>query len=239
MKLLVADADTRFTELIYQHMRQYDDMELIITHNGTDALHRIRSEHVDAVLMNMILPGVDGITMLRTIRSLKEPPLTICCSSFYSDVMLEAACVYGASFTLYKPLDPNSLHDLLTSCAEMYENVRKILQAVSSDDTSIQTQYAYIRNCLTGIGIPPKLIGCSYLAEAVRLVRSDAELLRNLSKGLYLEVARRMNTTPLCVERSMRSAINAAYRNGELRSRIPSCPSNREFISYVLQILPM
>lgn len=238
MKLLVADADVRFTELVDQYMRQYEDIELIVTHSGTDALRRIRSEHVDAILMNMALPGVDGITMLRSIRTLKEPPVTICCSSFYSDVMFEAACAYGAAFTLYKPVDPGSLHDLLISCVEMHSNVRRIMQAVISEDTSVQTQSAYIRNCLVSVGIPTKLVGCSYLAEAIRLARKDGGLMRNLSKGLYMEVARRMNTTPLCVERSMRSAIAAAYKSGELRTRLPSCPSNREFISYVLQILP-
>ncbi len=238
MKLLVADADVRFTELVDQHMRQYEDMELIVTHSGTDALRRLRSEQVDAVLMNMALPGVDGITMLRCIRALKEPPMTICCSSYYSDVMFEAACAYGVAFTLYKPVDPSSLHDLLLSCAEMQSNIRRVMQAVISEDMSLQTQGAYIRNCLVSMGIPTKLVGCSYLAEAVLLARRDIGLMRNLSKGLYLEVARRMNTTPLCVERSMRSAISAAYRGGELRTRIPNCPTNREFISYVLQVLP-
>lgn len=239
MKLLLADADVRFTDLVDQHMRQYEDMEVFVAHSGTDALRKIRSEHMDAVLMNMALPGIDGITMLRSIRALKDPPVTICCSSFYSDVMFEAACAFGAAFTLYKPVDPNSLHDLLVSCLEMHSNIRRIMQAVIREDASASSQNAYIRNCLVGLGVPTKLVGCTYLAEAVRLARKDGNLMRNLSKGLYMEVARRMNTTPVCVERSMRSAINAAYRSPELRSRMPSCPSNRDFICYVLQILPL
>ena len=73
------------------------------------------------------------------------------------------------------------------------------------------------------------------LSEAVRLALKDISLTQNLSKGLYLEIARSMGTTPSCIERCIRSAISAAYQSGRLGDRMMTCPSNKEFINYVLR----
>ena len=61
--------------------------------------------------------------------------------------------------------------------------------------------------------------------------------MRTLSKGLYLEIAQSMNSTPVRIERSIRTAISAAYNSGALRYKMPSCPSNKEFIDCVLRDL--
>lgn len=94
---------------------------------------------------------------------------------------------------------------------------------------------ADIRNYIVSLGIPSKLVGCNYLTEAVRFALTDASLTRNLSRGLYLEISRSMNTTPSRVERSIRNAISVAYEKGELDGNMITCPSNKEFINYVLR----
>ena len=43
-----------------------------------------------------------------------------------------------------------------------------------------------------------------------------------------------MNTTPARIERSMRNAISTAYHGGGLDHKLPHCPSNKEFLTYVL-----
>lgn len=101
----------------------------------------------------------------------------------------------------------------------------------SADQSNVE---AHIHNYLVSLGIPSKLIGCSYLTEGVRLARLDGTLLRNLSRGLYLEISRNMNTTPSRIERSMRNAINVAYHSGGFDRRMSHCPSNKEFLNYVL-----
>lgn len=237
MKLLIADSDVRFTDAISMCMRPFQDMELFIEHNGVDVLKRLRSERMDAVLMEMAMPGIDGITILRNISEMRDAPVVLCCSRFYSDVMFEAACAYGAAMMLYKPVELTSLHELVITCVEMNRNAQAILHNVISDNTSAQTRDAFIRNYIVSLGIPTKLVGCTYLTEAVRLAMADITLTQNLSKGLYTEIARSMNSSPSRVERSIRSAIGIAYQRGELRSRLPACPSNREFIHYVLQKL--
>ncbi|MBQ8506013.1 MAG: response regulator [Clostridia bacterium] len=235
IRLLIADSDVRLTEQIASCLNSYADIEVVATEqNGRDALKRIRSLRPDAVLFELLLPGLDGLSLLRSIREMDDTPATICCTSMYSDVSVEAARLCGISYLVYKPFEPRSLHPILVSCTDIHRNLKRLNHEAFAGNNDPEAQSAFIRNYIVSLGVPTKLIGCSYLTEAVRLARIDGSLLRNLSKGLYLEIARSMDTTPSRIERCIRTAISDAYHNSDLCSRMPTCPTNKEFINYIL-----
>lgn len=237
LRLLIADADERFTEQAQRSLKHDPDIEVVVEHNGRDALNRARCERPDVVLFDPLLPELDGISLLRGITEMPDAPTAICCTRFFSDVMLEAMRTYGASYVLFKPIEQNALHPVLRSCMEMRRNVQRAARLAAAQDCDAAGQSAFIRNYLISLGVPSKLIGCSYLTEAIRLARADASLLRNLSKGLYEAISESMGTTPPRIERCIRNAISAAYQHGELRLRMNSCPTNKEFINYILRNL--
>lgn len=236
--MMIVDADTAFTELVKSFMKNFADIELIgCEANGNDGLRMIRSSHPDAVLFDLVLPGVDGISLLRNVNEMRRPPAMICCTRFYSDVALEAMRTFGAAYLLYKPIELQALHPAIISCTRLHRQMRASIPIIPDEDSG--KSHAHIRNFIVSLGIPSKLIGCSYLTEAVRLGRRDVTLTRNLSKGLYLEIARSMNTTPTRIERCIRNAISVAYQSGALDGRMISCPSNKEFINYVLRTIDL
>lgn len=239
LRLLIADTDERFTDQVAHCLRRYPDIEITaIDRDGRDALCHIRSNPPDAVLFDLLLPGMDGISLLRSISELQNPPATICCTRFYTDVMLEAVRTNGASYLIFKPFDLQTLYPALLASVELNRSIRRINSSAALQDADSSLQGAFVRNFIVSLGVPSKLIGCSYLVEAVLLAQSDMSLMHNLSKGLYLEIARSMSATPTRIERCIRNAINAAFQKGELRLRLPSCPSNKEFINYILRNLP-
>ena len=234
-RIAVVDADVQFTDHLCRFFRIYPDIEIIaVEHSGQSALQKIKSLNPDAVLFDLVLPGLDGISLLRAINDLPDPPATICCTRFYSDVALEATRVYGASYLLYKPVELHTLHPVIVSCTKMHRDMKRQNTSIALGSADQSNVEALIHNYLVSLGIPSKLIGCGYLTEGVRLARLDGTLLRNLSRGLYLEISRNMNTTPSRIERSMRNAINVAYHSGGLDRRMSHCPSNKEFLNYVL-----
>ena len=102
----------------------------------------------------------------------------------------------------------------------MYRNMKRLNHSCDMENVDSDHVNAHIRNYLVSLGIPSKLSGCSYLTEAVRLAKLDSTLMRNLSRGLYLEISRNLNSTPCRIERSMRSAISIAYhRGGRVKAR--------------------
>lgn len=235
IRIVIADADEQFSEQLCRFFKEYPDIEIAaVENNGQDALQKIRSLHPDAVLFDLILPGLDGISLLHAINGLSDVPATICCTRFYSDVALEVSRVYGASYLMFKPVELHSLHLVLRSCTEMHRAMKLQGHSYSLDSADSAHIEAHIRNYLVSLGIPSKMVGCSYLTEAVRLAKLDGTLMRNLSRGLYLEISRNLNTTPARIERSMRNAISSAYHSGGLDLKMSNCPSNKEFLNYVL-----
>ena len=210
IKLLIVDMDAAFAELVKSFMKNFPDIELIgCEQNGQDGLRVIRSAHPDAVLFDLVLPGIDGISLLRSVNEMRRPPVMICCTRFYSDVAMEAMRTFGAAYLLYKPIELQALHPAIVSCTQLHRRMRASLPRIPDEDDSGKS-HAHIRNYIVSLGIPSKLIGCSYLTEAVRLGRMDVTLTRNLSKGLYLEIARSMNTTPVMVNRDTRWVTTTA-----------------------------
>lgn len=235
IRVVIADADTLFTEHFCRFFKEYPDIEILaVESDGQSALQKVKHLHPDVVLFDLVLPGLDGISLLRAINDLSDAPATICCTRFYSDVALEAIRTYGASYLLFKPVELHTLHPVLCSCTEMYRNMKRLNHSCDMENVDSDHVNAHIRNYLVSLGIPSKLSGCSYLTEAVRLAKLDSTLMRNLSRGLYLEISRNLNSTPCRIERSMRSAISIAYHRGGLDRKMSNCPSNKEFLNYVL-----
>lgn len=235
IKLLIADADAEFIRKAEITLQAHPDIEIAeICTDGSTAFEYVQKHHPDVVLFDLVLPSLDGISLLRGIMSLKNPPLAICCTQFYSTVALEAARKYGAAYFLFKPIEFRTLYETIKGCL-MTQRQIQLAQKESSDFRNAGT--LEIRNYLVSLGIPSKLVGCAYLAEAVRLAFKDISLVQNLSKGLYLEISRIMDTSPSCVERCIRNAISSAYQNGRLGERMVTCPSNKEFINYALRNL--
>ena len=240
IRLLIADSDDQFSELVGHYLSNFPELELLgRERSGRDARRRIHAELPDAVLFDLILPDLDGLSLLRDAMSMPSPPAMICCTRFYSEVIVEAVRTYGASYLIFKSVELKALHSAITACAQLHRSVRRNNRAAQDAEADSGHQLSRIRNYLVSLGIPSKLIGCSYLAEGVRLAARDITLTRNLSKGLYLMVSRNMNTTPPRVERCIRSAISAAYLSGSLEGKMLTCPSNKEFINYVLRTLEL
>lgn len=238
IRVLLADSDARFVEHVCRFVKNFPDIEIVACEsNGNDALRKIRSEELDAVLFDLVLPSLDGLTLLRTVNTFCNAPAMICCTRFYSDVALDALRTNGAAYVIFKPVELHTLHPTIVSCARLHVKMRRVHSALGEVDSPDSKTLMHIRNYIVSLGIPSTLIGCSYLAEAVRLARIDLSLTKNLSRGLYLEISRNMNTTPGRIERSIRTAISAAYENGGLDGYLINCPSNKEFIHFILRTM--
>lgn len=96
-----------------------------------------------------------------------------------------------------------------------------------------------IKNQLLRLGITPNYAGYLYSTQAVLNVLDDEELLLNITKGLYWDVAKCYNTTPFAVERNIRTVVQVAWKhNPEELSRLARCklmkrPTAAQFIAII------
>jgi len=112
---------------------------------------------------------------------------------------------------------------------------------VLGDEQGKYNLSAPIQDMLLSIGVPPNIYGYAYITYAVELLLKDSEYQHYVTKGLYVDIAKRYNSTPSRVERAIRHAISVAWLHGnaELIHRVfRNCvrpdrgvPSNSVFLA--------
>lgn len=105
------------------------------------------------------------------------------------------------------------------------------------------------RQALRLLGIIDSYKGYAYLINAVQLVMNTPDILTNICKGLYLEIADQFGTSASCVERNIRTIKNHLWECGdksvlqEIFGDLYCCgiPTNAAFIDalscYVMETL--
>ena len=234
LKLYIADVDAEHVERMRQCAERNGHFEIVGTSgNGREALRQIQECQPQLLVTDVQLPGLDGIMLLKDLQIMKQPPVSIVCTRFYSDECVSRACRYGASYFMYKPLDYNRIAEILLECWASRQRARAAVPGAERDVSSDIGRINLVRDIIRELGIPARLSGCQYLIESILMLDDNMALLRNLSKGLYAEIAERMDATPGGVERSVRSAIATAYARGTLNKSFAHCPTNKEFIEYL------
>lgn len=89
-------------------------------------------------------------------------------------------------------------------------------QTTTQDPVLFNIESNSIHEILLSIGIPPNLLGYLYLVEALQLILLNPFYLSHITKGLYIDIARKYNSTPQRVERAIRHAINTAWLIGNI-----------------------
>ena len=252
IKLLIADSNH---ELLTQMKSFFDakgDIELIATaSDGSEALEKIRQYHPDVVLMDLVLPGLDGIGLLKSINSFSriQRPLVMVMSSSKREHITNLCMQLGADYFIIKPCDNETLYERikLLSIPQLSQGTLHEISASernnASDRPSDRAIEITVTKTIHSVGVPANIKGYQYLRDAIIMSIKDTELINAVTKQLYPRVANRHNTSPSRVERAIRHAIEVACIRGNEEelyklfgytvSNNKGKPTNSEFIAMI------
>jgi DNA-binding NarL/FixJ family response regulator len=94
-----------------------DDIEVVATTQGAEAVDTVRRESPDLVLLDIRMPDVDGLTVLRQLRTLPEPPVVAMLTTFDADEYILTALRSGAAGFLLKDTEPDQLAQMVRTLA--------------------------------------------------------------------------------------------------------------------------
>jgi len=239
--VLLADANEGFRGMLREAIEKTEEFTIVgSTGDGMEALQLIAQDRPDLVVMDVILPGLDGLGVLRKIRQQeKTAPKVILLSAFCGDQVVSEAMNMGASYFLPKPCTVDALLD------RMHSAFAKVMTPEEHE--------AALKNLVTAviheIGVPAHIKGYQYLREAIIITVKDMEVINAVTKVLYPAVAKRFSTTPSRVERAIRHAIEVAWDRGDLEtlqkyfgytvSNSKGKPTNSEFIAMIADRLTL
>ncbi|MBM4762233.1 sporulation transcription factor Spo0A [Bacillus sp. B15-48] len=248
IKVAVVDDNRELVGLLEEYISSQNDMEVVgVAHNGQDCLEMLSSANPDVLLLDIIMPHLDGLAVLEKIRDMENKHLhVIMLTAFGQEDVTKNAVELGASYFILKPFDMENLGNHIRQLSNQAKGHVRKSSTVGYNKPSEQKPKnldASITSIIHEIGVPAHIKGYLYLREAISMVYNDIELLGSITKVLYPDIAKKYNTTASRVERAIRHAIEVAWSRGNIESTsslfgytvsmTKAKPTNSEFIAMV------
>jgi DNA-binding NarL/FixJ family response regulator len=93
------------------------DIEVVATVSGAEAVKEVSLHAPDVVLLDIRMPDVDGLTVLRQLRGLRTPPVVAMLTTFDSDEYIATALRSGAAGFILKDTAPEQLAQVVRTLA--------------------------------------------------------------------------------------------------------------------------
>lgn len=266
IKVLLADNNIQDRESKRQLLEAKGMTVVFDTGDGKKALEMIKQYRPDVVVMDMILPGIDGLGILEECQAMgADKPKFIVATALRQGRMVEQAIQNGANYYMMKPVSGSmlvkrilqmtektpgdetaasldeeyavqSIGHVVLPKAETKETVEEdestlceIMETKNhrrmADKTAMKSDGKYtgdlemdITNILLEIGIPAHIKGYQYIREGIMMSFADPNMLHYITKFLYPGIAKKYHTTSSSVERTIRHAIEVAWRRGDIET---------------------
>lgn len=227
-KLLIAD----YNEDFYQALASVLSGRYSIRccRGGKEALALLRQEAFDYLVLDVMLPEIDGITLLEQITTEGVCPRTLLLTPLLLDHILESAGRLGVGYIMRKPCE-------IQAVAARIQGLTRPLHhpAPKATPESILTEW------LMELSFHPNKKGYPCVVESILQLAQNLD--QAVTKEIYPVVAKRLGRTADNVERSSRTAINAAWKQGDPQiwaKYFPGCskaPTNAKFLARMAQAL--
>lgn len=260
ISVLIADDNKEFCSILNDYLLNQKDIVVIgIAKDGREALELIEEKKPDLVILDIIMPHLDGLGVLERINTmrLEKVPRIIILSAVGQDKITQQAITLGADYYTVKPFDmevfTKRIREMFNDSSDsgnnntrmntqQYTSSSSILSNETKSTTPIDLE-TEITNIIHEIGVPAHIKGYMYLREAITMVVNDMELLSAVTKELYPSIAKKYNTTASRVERAIRHAIEVAWGRGQVDAinklfgytihTEKGKPTNSEFIAII------
>jgi len=250
LRVLLADDNKELITVLSEYISLQDDMEVIeVASNGNEVLATLRQREVDILLLDVVMPDLDGVSVLEELKEnptqYKRPRHIIMFTAFNQEKIMMRAAELGASYFIMKPFEINKIVKIIRDINSRYDSV-DVDKGNMFTSRPVQKEFdleSEITNILHEMGVPAHIKGYLYLRESINMVYNDIELLGSITKVLYPDVAKKYKTTASRVERAIRHAIEVAWNRGNIEaisnifgytvSVTKSKPTNSEFIAMI------
>lgn len=248
IKILLADDNKEFSDIVCNHLSKQNDMEVLsIAQDGVEAYTMILEDKPDIAILDCIMPHLDGLGVLEKLNNtkLEKRPICIIFSAISQEKVTQHAIDLGAEYYIVKPFDLDALVVRIRQL-KLQTFVNKPNNIVI--DNHFHTLPTYnletrVTNMLHEIGVPAHIRGYNYMREAIIMAINDMDILNYITKELYPSIAKKCNTTPSRVERAIRHAIEVAWNRGKIDAidnlfgytinTHKGKPTNSEFIALI------
>lgn len=258
-KVLLADDNQKFLEVLQNYLKDKVDVEVVgVANDGWQCLELLEQTGPDVLLLDMIMPRLDGLGVLDRMQMLPSRPKVIMLTAYANETMIQRAMMKGAMDYLMKPFELECIYERIREVCQLYPSM--VMESGSmfgnlalADAAPVYQPLRPVRQrkpvevevteLLHDMGVPAHVKGYQYLRDAILMILDDFRLLTSITKDLYPQIAEKYETTASRVERAIRHAIELAWDRGNVDLMTEyfgytinlqkGKPTNSEFIAMV------
>lgn len=232
MKLLIAEGTEEFRMALMEALQGV--YQVRACGDGQETLEAVRQFQPDLMILDLMLPGLDGITLLQRAVEAGFHPMVLAITSYQNAYVLDALQRLGVGYVMVKPCD---LRATMARLADLSQRIAS--PVVTKPDVQV-----HVSNLLLAMGFKTRHMGYGYLRCAI--VRMTEDFRQSITKELYPAVAQEFGTDRKSVEHCIRTAIEKAWEAGDRQlwrmyfEQESSCahrPSNGEFIRRIAELV--
>lgn len=251
LNVAIADDNERMIQLLDNLVGSDEELQVVgKASDGEQIYEIIKEKEPDVVLLDIIMPKVDGLTVMDRVNrdpSLKKRPAFIVITAVGQEKITEDAFALGADYYILKPFDNEMVLSQIKRVKKggerNFREVRKVNAYEKKEEYMKRNLESDVTNMIHEIGVPAHIKGYQYLRDAIIMSVKDMEMLNSITKVLYPTIAKKHQTTPSRVERAIRHAIEVAWSRGKMDTidelfgytvrNDKGKPTNSEFIALI------
>lgn len=215
-KVLIVDASEHWREVLERELGK--TYRVCTCGDGLRARELADRFRPDLVIMDLMLPGVDGLGVIKALREQSEQLRIIVTGRYFSNFVNMALERYQVDSAMLKPCTVQSVGERATELLEM----------ATDEEPVCQDPFDCITALLVRLGAPRSQQGFRFLRRGILLLMEDPD--QQLTKSLYPAIAAEFGTSASNVEKALRTTVTTAWtkRRDEIwRHYFPLAPSGQ------------
>ncbi|HEY8910151.1 MAG TPA: response regulator transcription factor [Desulfosporosinus sp.] len=221
-KILIIEDDSSIAELQKDYL-EVADFDVRVCTNGIDGLKVIKENDVDLLILDIMLPGMDGLEILRSMKEDKDIPVLLV-SAKKEEIDKIKGLSLGADDYITKPFSPGELVARVKAHLENYERLkRRFSEGVRKGNTLT----------IRGLKIEKDSHRVFVLGQEVSLAQKEFGLLLYLVQNPNRVFGREELFERVWGLDALGDSATVTVHIGRVREKIESDPSNPQYVETV------
>lgn len=231
-KILIVDSSYEYRRALAAALANRP--HVLICEDGVEALTQLHEFRPDYLVLDLMIPGIGGISLLKKAQEEGILPPTLVTSNFYGQPMTAALERLGIGYAISKPCCPSAIVSALED----------LMASTPGKTIRLPTAEGIVGGVLMDLGFCVSHSGYRYCRDAIVMLLADSTL--RVTKDIYVPIAKQANCQQGSVEKCIRDAIHIAWNVGDKRvwaryfpgpGGRPYKPSNRVFLCAIAEHL--
>ena len=120
IRILITDNSPEFAALLRERLETYPGIRVVgNAHNALHAMYILRNTVVDVMLLDIVMPGMDGLELLSELHQLENKPLVFIVSAVSISAVVQKALQMGAAGFFIKPVECDNMVAAIAAALNM------------------------------------------------------------------------------------------------------------------------